>query len=241
MLGRRVTSPSHLATTNCLIVFTRCWSMPELMFRSLRRGESSSFDVAKRGEQSATVVQPGALHAPHSPKTGRTMQSKGSPVRIVYIVDDDPALLGSLERTFRAAGLTAVSYQTAFAFLDAAPNFNDQALLDAVNAALALDRGPTRDRESVVAAKLMVKLSPRERQVLDGLVAGRSTKLMAYDFGISARTVEVHRARMLARLGTHSLAEAIRLAGLAGLSPADLDANAADGQRLSGVSRGLPE
>jgi two-component system, LuxR family, response regulator FixJ len=65
----------------------------------------------------------------------------------------------------------------------------------------------------------MAKLSPRERQVLDGLVAGRSTKQMAHDLGISARTVEVHRARMLARLGTHSLAEAIRLAVLAGLSP----------------------
>ncbi|SDH63297.1 MULTISPECIES: response regulator transcription factor [Bradyrhizobium] len=233
------------------------------------------------------------------------MQSKGSPVRIVYIVDDDPALLGSLERTFRAAGLTAgltaVSYQTASAFLDAAPDlsegcllldiimpemdglelqerlnslgfnmpvivmtawgdvetavqamksgavdfiekpFNDEALLDAINAALALDRGPTRDRESVVASKLMAKLSPRERQVLDGLVGGSSTKQIAYDLGISARTVEVHRARMLARLGTHSLAEAIRLAVLAGLPPADLEANAADRQRLSGASRRLPE
>ena len=87
----------------------------------------------------------------------------------------------------------------------------------------------------------MAKLSPRERQVLDGLVAGRSTKQMAYDLGISARTVEVHRVRMLARLGTHSLAEAIRLAVLAGLSPADLEANTADRQRRPGASRGLPE
>jgi two-component system response regulator FixJ len=93
----------------------------------------------------------------------------------------------------------------------------------------------------VAAAKLIAKLSPRERQVLDKLVAGRSTKQMAYDLGISARTVEVHRARMLARLGTHSLAEAIRLAVLAGLPPADLAANAADRQRRSGASRGLPE
>jgi DNA-binding CsgD family transcriptional regulator len=106
--------------------------------------------------------------------------------------------------------------------------FKDEALLDAINAALSLDRGPTRDRESLVAAKLMAKLSPRERQVLDGLVAGRSTKQMAYDLGISARTVEVHRARMLARLGTHSLAEAIRLAVLAGLPPVDLEAKATD-------------
>jgi two-component system, LuxR family, response regulator FixJ len=229
------------------------------------------------------------------------MQSTGSPGRIVYVVDDDAALLGSLERTFRAAGLRTVSYQTASAFLAAAPGlsagcllldiimpdmdglelqerlnslgfnmpviamtawgdvetavqamksgavdfiekpFNDEALLDAINAALALDRSSTRDRESVVAAKLMAKLSPRERQVLDGLVAGRSTKQMAHDLGISARTVEVHRARMLARLGTHSLAEAIRLAVQAGLSPTDFEANPADRQRRSGAPRGLPE
>ena len=72
----------------------------------------------------------------------------------------------------------------------------------------------------MVAAKLIAKLSPRERQVLDALVAGRSTKQMAYDLGISARTVEVHRAR---------------------LPPADLEANVADRQRRSGASRGLPE
>jgi two-component system response regulator FixJ len=243
------------------------------MFRRLRRGESSSLDVAKSWEQSGA----GFCMCHRRQKLVRTMQSRGSPARTVYIVDDDSALLGSLERTFRAAGLTAVSYQTAAAFLDAAPGlsdgcllldivmpemdglelqerlnslgfnmpvivmtawgdvetavqamksgavdfiekpFNDEALLDAINAALALDRGSTRDRESVVAAKLVAKLSPRERQVFDGLVAGRSIKQMAYDLGISARTVEEHRARMLARLGTRSFAEVIRLAVQAGL------------------------
>ena len=119
--------------------------------------------------------------------------------------------------------------------------FNDEGLLGAIDAALAMAPGPTREREGMEAAKRVARLSPRERQVLDGLVAGRLTKQIAYDLGISARTVEVHRARMLARLGTHSLAEAIRLAVLAGLPPADLEANAADRQRRSGASRGLPE
>ena len=106
---------------------------------------------------------------------------------------------------------------------------------------MALPRRPPHDRGTIEAARRIARLSPRERQVLDALVAGRSTKQMAYDLGISARTVEVHRARMLARLGTHSLAEAIRLAVLAGLPPADLEANAAGRQRRSGASRGLPE
>jgi two-component system response regulator FixJ len=63
-------------------------------------------------------------------------------------------------------------------------------------------------------------LSPRERQVLEGILAGRPTKSIAHYLYISPRTVEVHRARMLERLGTRSMAEAIRLAVLAGLGSA---------------------
>ena len=229
------------------------------------------------------------------------MALERTPQRPVYIVDDDGAFRRSVERLLRSAGLPAVLFESASAFLKAAPAlvdgcvlldvrmpgmgglelqqqlkslgfklpiimmtlkgdmetavramkggavdfiekpFNDEGLLVAINAALALPLGPARDSESMAAAQRVAGLSPRERQVLDALVAGRSTKQMAYDLGISARTVEVHRARMLARLGTHSLAEAIRLAVLAGLPPADLEANAADRQRLSGALRRLPE
>ena len=55
-------------------------------------------------------------------------------------------------------------------------------------------------------------LSPREREVLGLLVAGKPNKLIARDLGLSPRTVEVHRARLMARLGVGSLAEAVRLA-----------------------------
>jgi len=86
----------------------------------------------------------------------------------------------------------------------------------------------------------MAKLSPRERQVLDGLVGGRSTKQTAYDLGISARTVEVHRARTGATRDPLSCrSDPAGRAG--GVAPADLGANAADPQRRSGASRGLPE
>ena len=50
---------------------------------------------------------------------------------------------------------------------------------------------------------------------MDGLLAGRPNKLIAYDLGISVRTVEVHRARMMERLGLRQLAEVIRLGVLA--------------------------
>lgn len=68
------------------------------------------------------------------------------------------------------------------------------------------------------AAHKITQLSPRERQVLDGLVQGEQHKTIAHRLGISVRTVELHRTRMLHRLGTPRLADAIRLAVLAELA-----------------------
>ena len=97
--------------------------------------------------------------------------------------------------------------------------FDDERLFASIEAALANARPGRTDRESAEAAERIATLSPRERQVLDALVAGRPSKVIAHDLGISVRTVEVHRARMLERLGTRRLAEAIRLAVLADLAP----------------------
>lgn len=55
-------------------------------------------------------------------------------------------------------------------------------------------------------------LTPRERDVLEGLVNGQSNKVVAYDLGISPRTVEIHRANLMAKLGVHSLSDALRIA-----------------------------
>jgi two-component system response regulator FixJ len=95
--------------------------------------------------------------------------------------------------------------------------YNDESLLNAIETALARVARPDRDREAEVAKKRIAELSPRERQVLDALVAGNPNKVIAYDLGISVRTVEVHRARMMERLRVRQLAEAIRLAVMAQL------------------------
>jgi PAS domain S-box-containing protein len=78
-------------------------------------------------------------------------------------------------------------------------------------------KGPSlgTPRHVAEAARKISDLSPRERQVLDGLVRGEPHKQIAHRLGISARTVELHRSRMLHRLGTPYLADAIRLAVLA--------------------------
>lgn len=98
--------------------------------------------------------------------------------------------------------------------------FDDASLLKAIVAALSMAAGEPCHSEATVRVG---SLSPREREVLDALVAGRSNKAIAYDLGLSVRTVEVHRARMLKRLGTRSLAEAVRFAIFATLDRQEAD------------------
>jgi two-component system response regulator FixJ len=198
--------------------------------------------------------------------------------RVIYIVDDDPAVSRSLERLLEAEDFQTVSFATPRAFLEVAgglpvgcalvdlrmPNINglevqeqlhlmnadlpvivmtgqgdvqsavramkagavdfvekpysDNALLTAIE--LALKKGMLKDRTEEIgaAATLVATLSPRERQVLDALVAGHPNKVIAFDLGISVRTVEVHRSRMMDRLNVRQFAEAVRLAVLARLA-----------------------
>jgi two-component system response regulator FixJ len=198
--------------------------------------------------------------------------------RVVYIVDDDPAIRRSLERLLDAAGFQAVSYATPKAFLGVAAGlpagcalldvrmpemdglqvqahllsikpdlpiivmtgqgdvqtavramkagavdfiekpYSDDALIAAIGS--AMNDGVRKDRtdDIAAAAALIDTLSPRERQVLEALVAGQPNKVIAFDLGISVRTVEVHRARMMDRLGVRQFAEAVRLSVLATLA-----------------------
>jgi two-component system response regulator FixJ len=76
-----------------------------------------------------------------------------------------------------------------------------------------------QDPTQAEAASKLSLLSPREREVLDGLLAGLPNKSIAYDLRISPRTVEIHRARVMDKMGARSLSELIRLALAAGVQP----------------------
>lgn len=198
--------------------------------------------------------------------------------RTVYVLDEDEAVLGSLERLLRTANFVPVTFDHPERFLAAARTFkrgcvlldvrlpdinglevqdelnrmrsdlsviivtaqgdvqtavramkagasdflekpySDHALLAAIESALEREHRLARDRDIADAVQRVGTLSPRERDVLDGLMAGRPNKLIAYQLGISVRTVEVHRARMMERLGVRQLAEAIRLGVMARLT-----------------------
>ena len=77
----------------------------------------------------------------------------------------------------------------------------------------------TGNLEEMDAAERVAGLSPRERQVLDALVAGRSNKQIAYHLGISPRTVEIHRARVMDKMDARSLSALVRMALAAGIVP----------------------
>jgi two-component system, LuxR family, response regulator FixJ len=96
--------------------------------------------------------------------------------------------------------------------------FDDEVLLSAVRTALSDDSASQQD-QAVRAAVLqrLESLSAREREVLDGLVAGNPNKTIAYDLGISPRTVEIYRANVMTKMEASSLSELVRMALTAGV------------------------
>jgi len=97
-----------------------------------------------------------------------------------------------------------------------------EVLLSAIEAACA-SRAQPRAIEAVgrEAAARLESLSPRQRQVLAGIVRGRPNKIIAYELGLSIRTVEAYRAQMLEKLGVHGTAEAVRIALAGGIDADD--------------------
>jgi two-component system, LuxR family, response regulator FixJ len=96
--------------------------------------------------------------------------------------------------------------------------FDDADLLNAIQAALEPQRVTSGERHARKEAEARIAdLSPRERDVLKGLVAGKINKVIAHDLSISPRTVEVYRANLMAKTGARSMSELMRIALAAGL------------------------
>jgi two-component system response regulator FixJ len=91
--------------------------------------------------------------------------------------------------------------------------FGDEAFLATVRQALLRQEKSSHHGAQAVQVQARFEgLSERERQVLDGLVAGKANKVIAYDLGISPRTVEIYRANVMAKMQAKSLSELVRLA-----------------------------
>jgi len=96
--------------------------------------------------------------------------------------------------------------------------YDDDALLAAVQGALNRQEGDARkSAERSALNERLATLSNRERQVLDGLVAGKPNKIIAFDYGISPRTVEIYRANVMTKMRAASLSELVRMTLIAGI------------------------
>ncbi|HSF79431.1 MAG TPA: response regulator FixJ [Steroidobacteraceae bacterium] len=90
--------------------------------------------------------------------------------------------------------------------------FRDQDLIDRINRALEKDRemrNALRERDEI--RRRMSQLTPREREVLELVTQGKANKVIAGDLNVSQRTVEIHRARVMEKMGANSLAHLVRM------------------------------
>jgi len=96
--------------------------------------------------------------------------------------------------------------------------FDDEVLLAAVQSALSsAEKGVQQDSERSKVAEKLAALSGREREVLEGLVAGKPNKIIAFDLGISPRTVEIYRANVMTKMEAASLSDLVRMALISGM------------------------
>ncbi len=96
--------------------------------------------------------------------------------------------------------------------------FDDDTLLDAVRASLSRTADTAqRNAELGEIHDRLAVLSNRERQVLEGLVAGKANKVIAFDLGISPRTVEIYRANLMTKMSANSLSDLVRMAMMTGI------------------------
>ena len=92
--------------------------------------------------------------------------------------------------------------------------FDGETLLAAVEQALTRDREARQRRaEGAAVRERLASLTPREREVMALVVAGRLNKQIAFELGISEKTVKIHRGRVMAKMQADSLADLVRMAG----------------------------
>jgi FixJ family two-component response regulator len=111
--------------------------------------------------------------------------------------------------------------------------FRDQDLIDRVQRALTTDAQQRRElAKREVIRERFDSLTPREREVLTLVTRGKANKVMAGDLGVSQRTVEIHRARVMEKMGAASLAQLVRMM-------LDLEAQSPSTRRLQALSNAV--
>lgn len=176
----------------------------DLIIRAFRSGDMFL--------ESLSDLDPGVLlldfHMPGS--TGLdVLNSVANDPRFVSIILTGQGNVGLAVQAMKAGALDFIEkpYEAEF-------------LMTAIDLAFSrLEEGNETATRVNAAESKIGKLSPRERDVLKGLIEGRSNKIIAYELDISPRTVEIYRANLMEKLEVRSLSEALRIAFAAGMFP----------------------
>jgi two-component system response regulator FixJ len=179
----------------------------DLIIRGFRSGDDFLKQISR--------LDPGVLlidqHMPGASGMEIVDSLKNSPVRFETIM-----LTGRGNVDLAVAAMKAGVYD----FIE--KPFDPSGLLSTIDAAFSnLEIATFATQRANAAESKISALSPREADVLKGLIKGRPNKIIAHELEISPRTVEIYRANMMEKLGVHSLAEALRIAFAAGLLPRD--------------------
>jgi FixJ family two-component response regulator len=118
---------------------------------------------------------------------------------------------GDIPKSVRAVKAGAIDFLT--------KPVSDKDLLDAIARAVEVDAGTRQTSAHLAAIQAKIRtLTPREREVLTHVIAGRLNKQIAGDLGTVEKTIKVHRGRMMEKLGVRSVADLVRLAEKAGIA-----------------------
>lgn len=206
-----------------------CWALRAAGYDAIAYESGGAFlrsaDIQSRGCVVLDLNMPGMSGI----EVLQRLRDQASPLAVILLTG-----YGDVPTAVRAIQAGAVD------FLE--KPYDPDKLLMAIGRALAVPEpagGDTPDVRADAARARIRHLSPRQCQVLQGLVAGLPNKVIAQDLGVSPRTIEMHRADMMDRLGVTNLSEALRLAYDAGLAPDRRSGNSARaGGRRAGDPRG---
>lgn len=168
-------------------------------------GSAEEFLESKVPDSPSCLVLDVRLPGLHGLDLQRELAERGTPIPVVFVT-----AYGDIEMSVQAMKAGAVEFLT--------KPFRSRDLLDAVRRAIERDRTARAERAEMSELRRRLDLlTPRERQVMDLVVAGRLNKQIAADLGTSEITVKVHRGRLVRKMQAESLPELVRMAHKLGI------------------------